>query len=124
MEDHSEAERQRLREELGFQRWQALGHFLTEASYLGFNRGDYRGAVEQCEKAWSLFETGWQQETGGGDVLIAMVDFALRSGDAALVAETLAQLSDRASQVGNAELDEAIQNLAQLSVSGRGSDTE
>ena len=83
----ADVDRARMRKELGFQRWEAAGHFLTYGDYLGFNQGDYRGAITEYEKAWELLSTPWQKRTGGADILLGIADFALRSEDADLAGE-------------------------------------
>jgi hypothetical protein len=114
----ADSDQTRMREELGFQRWEAVGHFLTDGDYLGFNLGDYRGAIAEYEKAWQVLFTSWQQETGGADILLGIADFALRSEDKGLAEETFAQLSLRASKVGNAALDEVLGKLKELAAAG------
>lgn len=61
----------RLREELGPQQFEAIQHWLSDGDYLGLNCGDYRGAIEEYEKAWQLLATPWQRQTGGADILRA-----------------------------------------------------
>jgi len=58
-EASKDADRARMREELGFQRWEAIGHFTTDGDYYGFNRGDYRAAIAEYEKAWQVLFTPW-----------------------------------------------------------------
>ena len=110
----AENDRLRLRTELGFERFEAIGHFLTEGDYLGFNCGDFRGAIDEYEKAWQVLTSPWQREAGGADILEVIADAALRSGDAELAQETLDSLSPRAAQIGNASVDAAVANLASL----------
>ena len=69
VEPWSDEDRIRMRAELGFQKWEAMGHFLSDGDYQGFNLGDYRGAIDEYEKAWSLLSTLWQQQKGGSDIL-------------------------------------------------------
>jgi hypothetical protein len=45
-EPWSDEDRSRMRAELGFQKWEAVVHFLSYGDYLGFNKSDYRGAIE------------------------------------------------------------------------------
>lgn len=113
----ADADRARLREEMGFQKWEAVGHFLTEGDYRGFNQGDYRSAIEEYEKAWQLLDTRWQQVTGGADILLGIADFAHRSEDSELAEETLSVLSPRISQVSSAALREGLDKLARLAAS-------
>jgi hypothetical protein len=110
----SDEDGSRLRTELGFQQWEAIGHFLIDGDYLGFNEADYRGAIAEYEKAWELLRTPWQQQVGGADILNGIADFALRSEDPDLAAETLGNLLHRAKQIANASLREACDELAQL----------
>jgi hypothetical protein len=109
-----ESDRLRLREELGLQRFEAIGHFLTDGDYLGFNCSDFRGAIAEYEKAWQLLSTPWQRETGGADILEGIADFALRSEDPGLAQETLTSLAPRAAESGHTSVDLALANLASL----------
>jgi hypothetical protein len=112
MAEASMADRARMREELGFQRWEAIGHFTTDGDYHGFNQGDYRAAIAEYEKAWQVLFTPWQRRAGGVDLLLGIADFALRSENAQLAKETLDMLSPRASEVGSTELEEALVKLS------------
>ena len=110
----SERDRERMRTELGFQRWQAIGHFLIEADYLAFHRSDYRGAIAEYEKAWELLTTPWQRQIGGPDLLEGMAFYALRSEDPELARETLHTLVPRVKQVADPAVQEAIAKLSVL----------
>ena len=103
-----------MRTELGFSKWEAIGHFLGDGDYLGFNQSDSRGAIEAYEEAWNLLSTPWQQQTGGADILVGIADFALRSKDPDLAAEILDGLVTRAHQIADASLHEACDKLAHL----------
>ncbi|MBX7461854.1 hypothetical protein [Qipengyuania huizhouensis] len=103
-----------MKSELGFQKWEAMGHFFSEGDYLGFNKSDYRGAIAEYEKAWLLLSTPWQQQTGGSDILEGIADFALRSRDPELASKTLDSLLPRAHEIADASLREACDNLADL----------
>jgi hypothetical protein len=109
-----EEDRIRLRAELGFQRWEAIGHFLTDGDYLGLNQSDYRGAIAEYEKAWELLSTQWQQQTGGVDILEGIADFALRSEDPGLAAEVLHSFLARANSIADVSLRDACDKLARL----------
>jgi len=113
-EPWSDEDRSRMRAELGFQKWEAIGHFLSDGDYLGFNLSDYRGAIAEYEKAWALLSTPWQKETGGPEVLEGIADFAVRSEDPELAAEILESLLPRAKQITDASLRDACDKLAQL----------
>jgi hypothetical protein len=102
-----------MRMELGFERWEAMGHFLIEADYLAFHRSDYRGAIAQCEEAWKLLSTPWQQRTGA-DILEGIADYALRSEDPDLANEILGSLRPRAAQIAAHSLQKACARLGQL----------
>ena len=110
----SDSDGHRLREELGFQRWEAIRHFLTEGDYLGLNQGDHRGAIAEYEKAWELLSTPWQRETGGADILEGIADIACRSDDADLAREALGDLRPRAARIESVSLEAALEKLAQL----------
>ncbi|GMM92725.1 hypothetical protein [Qipengyuania sp. MTN3-11] len=103
-----------MRAELGFQKWEAMGHFFNDGDYLGFNQSNYRGAIAQYERAWELLSTPWQQETGGADILEGIADFALRSKDPELAAEILGGLLHRANPIDDASLRDACDKVAQL----------
>ena len=113
-EPWSDEDRSRMRTELGFQKWEAMGHFLCDGDYLGFNQSDHRGAIAEYEKAWELLSTPWQQQTGGADILEGIADFALLSDDPDLAAEILNGILPRANQIGDASLRDACDKLAQL----------
>jgi hypothetical protein len=119
-----DADRERMREELGFTRWEAIGHFTIEGDYQGFNLGNYRGAIFEYEKAWQVLFTPWQQRTGGVDLLMGIADFALRSESAGLAEEALNLLAPRSAEVGSAELDEALGKLARLAAAEQGPSNE
>ena len=112
-----DADRERMCAELGFERWEAIGHFTIDGDYQGLNLGNYREAITQYEKAWQLLFTPWQRRTGGVDLLLGIADFALRSENAQLAEETLDLLSPRASEVASAELEAALVKLGRLSAS-------
>ncbi len=101
-----------MRKALGAERWEAIGHVLSDGDYLGFNEGDYRGAIVEYEKAWNLLSTPWQRQTGGADILEGIADFALRSGEATLAKETLDSLLPRVGQIARPSLREACDKLA------------
>ncbi len=110
----SDEDRSRMRAELGFQKWEAMGHFFSDGDYLGFNQSDYRGAIVEYEKAWELLSGPWQQQTGGADILEGIAEFALRSEDPDFAAEILDSLLPRANRIADASLRDACANLAQL----------
>lgn len=110
----SDEDRSRMRSELGFQKWEAMGHFLSDGDYLGFNQSNYRDAIGEYEKALLLLSTPWQQQTGGADILEGIADFALRSEDPSLASEILDGLLPRANQLADASLREACDKLADL----------
>lgn len=113
-EPWSDEDRSRMRAELGFQKWEAMGHFFSDGDYLGFNQSDYRGAIAEYEKAWELLSSPWQQQKGGADILEGIADFALRSEDPDFAAEILDSLLPRVNQIADASLRDACKNLAQL----------
>ncbi|WP_169829101.1 hypothetical protein [Tsuneonella mangrovi] len=113
-EPWSDEDRSRMRAELGFQKWEAIGHFFSDGDYLGFNQSDYRGAIAEYEKAWELLSTPWQQETGGADILEGIADFALRSKDPELATEILGSLLHRANRINVTSLQDACDKVAQL----------
>ncbi|WP_395397982.1 hypothetical protein WBP07_25985 [Novosphingobium sp. BL-8A] len=102
-----------MRNELGFQRWEAIDHFLGYGDYLNLNEFDFRGAIAEYENAWELLDTPWQQEVGGADILEGIADFALKSGDPKLAGETLSRLLPRATMMANSTLREACERLAE-----------
>ena len=110
----SDEDRTRMRAELGFEKFEAMGHFLSEGDYLGFHRSDYRGAIAEYEKVWELLSTPWQQETGGADILEGIADFAVRSKDPELAGEILDSLLQRASRIDEASLRDACDKVAEL----------
>jgi hypothetical protein len=110
----TDADPSRMRDELGFQKWEAVGHFLSYGDYLGFNLSDSRGAISEYEKAWNLLNTPWQKQTGGADILNGIADFALGSEDPDLAAETLDSLLPRANEIADASLQYACDKLAHL----------
>jgi hypothetical protein len=103
-----------MREELGPERWEAIGHFLSDGDYLAFNLRDYRGAVASYQHAWDILDNEWQQRTGGIDILKGIADFSLRSEDPELAAETLELLSPNAALIANAEFSDALRDLTTL----------
>ena len=113
-EPWSDEDRSRMRAELGFQKWEAMGHFLIEGDYLCFNRYDYRSAMGVYEKAWELLSTPWQQKTGGPDILEAIADSVLRSKDPELAAEIIDSLLRRANQIDDASLRITCDKVAGL----------
>lgn len=115
VEPTAEDDRIRRQTELGSQRWEAIGHFLTDGDYLGFHLSNYRGAIAEYEKAWELLDTPWQQRTGA-DILDGIADFALRSGEIELARETLEILRPRAAQIARASLQLACDKLAALAI--------
>ena len=104
----------RLREELGFLRWQAIGHFVSDGDYLGLIEGDYRGAIAEYEKAWELLSTPWQLRTGGADLLEGIAEFALQSEDPELADETFSSLLPRAADSDRPLIRVALGKLALL----------
>ena len=110
----SDAILSRLKSELGFQRWEAIGHFLTDGDYLGFNEGDYWGAIAEYENAWDLLWTPLQKRMLGAEMLLGIADFALRSESPELAGETLGNLRPRVEEIANASLLEACEQLARL----------
>lgn len=110
----SDEDRSRMRAELGFLKWEAMGYFFSDGDYLGFNQSDYRGAIAEYEKAWELLSSGWQQQTGGADILEGIADFALRSEDPDLAAEILDSLLPRVNRIAETSLREACDKLARL----------
>lgn len=114
VEPWSDEDRSRMRAELGFQKWEAMGHFFSDGDYLGFNQSDYRGAIAEYEKAWELLSSPWQQEKGGTDILEGIADFALRSKDPELAAEILDSLMHRANRIDDTSLRDACDKVAQL----------
>lgn len=110
----SDEDRARLKAELGFQVWEAIGHFLSDGDYLGFNEADYRGAIAEYEKAWQLLRTPWQRQTGGADILEGIADFALNSSDPNLAKEILSSLRARAEEDASSSLEMACDKLALL----------
>lgn len=113
-EPSSDEDRSRLRAELGSQKWDAMGHFLTDGDYLGLNQSDYRGAIAEYEKAWALLGSRWQQQTGGADILEGIADFALRSEDPDLAAKILDSLLPRVNRIAGTSLRDACDKLARL----------
>lgn len=110
----SDEDRSRMKSELGFQKWEAMGHFLSDGDFLGLNQSDYPGAIAEYEKAWSLLSTPWQQQTGGADILEEIADFALQSGDPDLASEILHCLLPRANRITDPALREACDKLVDL----------
>lgn len=118
-EPTSDDECARMRADLGAEKWEALGDFLSEGDYLGFNRSDFRGAIAQYEKAWELLGTRRLQRISGTDILGGIADFALRSGDPDLAADILESLMLRAEQISDDSLRNACDQL-ELLASRRG----
>ena len=110
----SDEDRSRMRAELGFEKCEAMGHFLSEGDYLGFHQSDYRAAIAEYEKVWELLSTPWQQETGGADILEGIADFAVRSKDPELAGEILDSLLQRANRIDEASLRDACDKVAEL----------
>ena len=104
----------RMREDLGPEKWEALGHFLSEGDYLGLNRSDYRGAIAQYEKAWELLGTRRLQQIWGADILGGIADFASRSGDPDLATDILDSVMLCAAQISDASLRKACDQLELL----------
>jgi hypothetical protein len=107
-------DRSRMRAELGFEKWEAVGHFLSDGDYLGFNCSDHRGAIAQYEKAWELLSTPWQQQEGGFEILEGIANFALLSNDTSFAAEILEGLLHRIDKNPDTSLREACDKLAHL----------
>ena len=110
----AERDLNRMRTSLGVQRWEAIGHLLSDGDYLGFNESDYRGAIAAYDKAWDLLNTPWQRQTGGADILGGIADFALLSEDPELAGEALDSLLPRAAQIASSSLCAACDKLASL----------
>ena len=110
----SDEDRTRMRAELGFEKWEAMGHFLSDGDYLGLHQSDYRAAIAEYEKVWELLSTPWQQETGGADILEGIADFAVRSKDPELAGEILDSLLQRANRIDEASLRDACDKVAEL----------
>ena len=110
----AERDLNRMRTSLGVQRWEAIGHLLSDGDYLGFNESDYRGAIAAYDKAWDLLNTPWQRQTGGADILEGIADFAVLSGDPELAKNTLDNLLPRAAQIDRISLRAACDKLAML----------
>lgn len=110
----TDEDRTRLQTELGFQRWEALGHFFSDGDFYGMNEGNYRAAIAEYEKAWGLLVTPWQRQGAGADILEAIADYAIRSKDAELASETLQTLVSRADGIDHPSLHTALAELSLL----------
>ena len=110
----SDSDQLRLRKELGFLQWEAIGHFLIDGDYLGLNLEDFRGAIAEYEKAWELLHSPWQRQAGGAEILKGIADFALRSEDVVLAGEVLDGLLPRAAEIESDSLRVVIEKLALL----------
>ena len=108
------SDRERLKAELGFQRWEGWGHLAIDADYLAFHQSDYRGAIANYEKLWTWLTTQWQREMAGPDILEGIALYALHSKDPDLAKETLESLLPRAEGMSDPELGEACVKLAEL----------
>lgn len=104
----------RLRSELGREKWEAIGHFLIDGDYLGFNEGNFQGAIEKYEEAWKLLSTPWQQRVGGSDILRGMVDFALQARDPSLASKVHQCVVPRLAMIGDASLESESEKLAKF----------
>lgn len=104
----------RLRSELGLQRWEAIGHYLSDGDFLGLNLRDYQGAIKEYQNAWNLLSTPWQRQVCGADILAGIAEFALQSRDPKLASEILGTLLCYAESTNNESLQSAYEALSEL----------
>ncbi|MGV3511400.1 MAG: hypothetical protein ACO1OX_05285 [Novosphingobium sp.] len=101
----------RLKAELGSMRVEAIGHFLSDGDFLGFNQEDFEGAIAEYEKAWNQLSTPWQQQNAGVPILSGIADFALHSGDPDLASRVLGGIMARSGLVDVQPLRDACAKL-------------
>lgn len=77
--------------EIGGMRYQAIYHFVSDASFKAYHQGDFAGAYSEYAKALSVLVTAKAREMFAGDLLDCMRESATEARDSNLImqADTL-----------------------------------